>query len=66
MPAAEVAALRMMSAPAPVECLLCGAPIYRGDADDAGTRHARCGRFLVSLDARHAMREEDAPIAIAA
>src|SRR5215212_4493772 len=32
MPAADFAALRMV--PAPVACLLCGQPIYRGDADD--------------------------------
>src|SRR5215213_6743946 len=53
MPAAELAALRMVPAPAPVACLFCGQPIYRGDGDDAGTRHARCGRFLAGLDARY-------------
>ena len=61
MPIDEVAALRMVSAPA--ACLLCGAPIYRGDADDAGTRHARCGRLLTSLDARCLPRKEVQPIA---
>jgi hypothetical protein len=57
MPPAEVAALRaMVPAPASVACLLCGQPIYRGDADDTGTRHAHCGHFIASLDARRATR----------
>jgi hypothetical protein len=64
MPAAELAALPTV--PAPPACLLCGAPIYRGDADDAGTRHRWCGRFIARMDARREMREENAPIAIAA
>lgn len=62
MPAAELAALRMVPAPTPVACLFCGDPIYRGDADDAGTRHPRCGRFLAGLDARRAAWKEE-PIA---
>src|SRR5215208_5231902 len=37
LPAAEVAALRMVPAPAPVACLLCGDPMYGTDTD--GTRH---------------------------
>jgi hypothetical protein len=41
MTAADVAALRMVLASAPVAWLLSGAPIYRGDAADACTRHAR-------------------------
>jgi hypothetical protein len=56
MPAAELAALRMVPAPAPVACLLCGQPISRGDADEGGTRHAQCARFLTLLAARHAER----------
>jgi hypothetical protein len=62
MPPAEVAALRMVPASTPAACLLCGAPIYRGDADAAGTRHPRCARFLTLLAARHAARKEE-PIA---
>jgi hypothetical protein len=64
MPAHELAALRMVPAsrPVPAACLLCGQPIYRGDADEHGTRHARCGRCLASLDARYATRKEE-PIA---
>ena len=64
MPPAELAALRMVPtpAPAPVACLLCGQPIYRSDADDTGTRHAHCGRFLTALDARRAAWKEE-PIA---
>src|SRR5215203_4495790 len=42
MPAAEVAALRMVPAPirpAPAACLFCGDPMYGRDTD--GTRHPR-------------------------
>jgi hypothetical protein len=62
MPAAEVAALRMVPAPTPVACRLCGAPIYRGDADDAGTRHRSCGRFIARLDGVRGTGKEE-PIA---
>ena len=37
---------------APRACLLCAAPIRRGDGDAVGTRHAHCGRFVARLDAR--------------
>ena len=58
MPAAEVAALRMVT-PARTDCPLCSLTIYCEDAYNAGTRHARCGRFLASLDARRATRKEE-------
>ena len=40
MPAAEVAALRMVT-PARTDCPLCSLTIYCEDAYNAGTRHAR-------------------------
>jgi hypothetical protein len=60
MPPAELAALRMVPAPARPACLFCGDPMYGTDSD--GTRHPRCARFLAGLDARRDTRK-DQPIA---
>ena len=56
MPPAELAALRMVSAPRPA-CTFCGELMYGADCD--GARHPRCARFVASL-APVAIREEEA------
>jgi hypothetical protein len=63
LPPAEVAALRMVPAPirpAVIACAFCAAPMYGTDSD--GTRHPRCARFVVSLNARPGTRKDE-PIA---